>query len=155
MSKMRYLGIDFGATTGVAELHEDGEWAETYRWTLAGGPQMEGHRYREFAALVEKLLSGRCRVVFEEPSFHRGGAAGKQNAGYRALLMAACERAVVPYASVPVGTLKKFASEVTSIPAGKGKLREQAIQHGAREPVTHDEADAYWLAVYGRDALEW
>lgn len=156
---MTYLGVDFGASTGVCILHGNSAHADTL--ALPKGPQNESTRYYSFRLEMANYLVGGSgiRVVFEEPSFHRGGAAGKQNAGYRALLMEVCEYYGTPFASVPVATLKAFARERTGIPS-TGKLIAAAHAHAQSEghalgEIDDNAADAYWLAVYGRDALSW
>jgi hypothetical protein len=152
-----YLGIDFGQRTGVCVMIEDGVLTSTFH--LPEGADKEGARYVEFGRILGEPEPGARRVIFEEPSFHRGGAPGKQNAGYRAILMAWCELHNLPYASVPVPTLKAFARERTGLPC-KGKLTQAAHAHAATEghklrEIDDNAADAYWLAIYGRDALTW
>jgi hypothetical protein len=154
---MTYLGIDFGQRTGVCSLSGGLVFVET--WDLPKGPENEGLRYGWFRNRLTGEIDPSTRVVFEDPAFHRGGPAGKQSAGYRAILMLTCEEMGVSYASVPVATLKAFARERTGLPC-KGKLIDAAHAHAATEghelgEIDDNAADAYWLAIYGRDALSW
>jgi Holliday junction resolvasome RuvABC endonuclease subunit len=64
-----------------------------------------------------------------------------------------CERAKIPYTSIPVATIKREAT-------GKGNADKDAMVAAARarwpgfEPATDDEADARFLALAAARELE-
>jgi len=86
------------------------------------------------------------QIVYEEVSFHKSTYAAQIYGGYLAHLTALAEEEDIPYSSVPVTTLKKYAT-------GKGNANKKqmiaAVQKRLKlEPHTSDEADAIWLLEY-------
>ena len=57
----------------------------------------------------------------------------------------------IPYAGIPVGTLKKYATGKGN--AGKPAMIAAACAKGW-EPVDHNEADALWILDYAVNVLK-
>lgn len=139
------LALDLGTKTGWA-THSAGGIAsgvqEFKNSRFSGG----GMRYLKF----EKWLSEMPRpdqVIFEEVRRHRGTDAAHVYGGLMAVVTKWCENQQIPYAAVPVGTIKKSWTGNGS--ANKNKMIDEAKKRGFN-PTDDNEADAlallhYWL----------
>jgi Holliday junction resolvasome RuvABC endonuclease subunit len=84
------------------------------------------------------------RVYFEEVRRHLGTDAAHVYGGCLATVTAFCERRGIPYAGIPVGTVKKAAT-------GKGNADKGAVLAAARarwpdqDIADHNQADALWV----------
>jgi len=156
----RHIGIDLGTACGIA-------WTDDLKphallsdvWSLKGGRfEGGGMRYERFRVLLEELIrkapDERVFVWFEEVRRHIGTDAAHVYGGLLAMLGATCERLDVPYAGIPVGTIKKRAT-------GKGNAGKPAMIEAANEAfhvegpaITDDNvADAIWCLQCGLDQM--
>lgn len=145
----RILALDLGTTTGWAlALSPDNVISGT--WDLKpkrfeGG----GMRAVRFTRYLDELAGESRdrfdRIVFEEVRRHSGVDAAHVYGGLMMTLQAWCERErQIPYAGVPVGAIKKFATEKGN--ANKAAMIA-AVQSWGYTGVTDDnQADAIALA---------
>ena len=105
-------------------------------------------RFRGWLAEVATLSGGLARIVFEEVRAHAGTDAAHLYGGWLAHLAAWCEEHDVPYAGVPVGTIKRYAT-------GKGSANKAAMMEAMRArgylPADDNEADAIALLLWATD----
>lgn len=144
---MRILGIDPGSRTGWALL-EAGERLASGTWDLSkldGGARL----VRLQDALRDTITVARVDLVAYEVVMGHGPSGSLAAHLYGAIvgvLLLTCARLQVPTRGVHVGTAKKLAT-------GSGKADKRAMVRAARDrwgiPVTHDEADALWIALAG------
>jgi Holliday junction resolvasome RuvABC endonuclease subunit len=144
---MRILAIDPGTNCGWATT--DGRGVISGVWNLKGG-RFEGAGMR-FVRLRNYLdeVGPVDRVVFEEVRRHLGTDAAHIYGGIVAVVMAFCEERGIPYEGIPVGTIKKRATN-------KGNANKEAMVEAARERWPEfngddNEADARWLLVVAAD----
>ena len=139
------LALDLGTKTGFATQTKGGITSGVQEFKnnrFSGG----GMRYLKF----EKWLSEMPRpdqVIFEEVRRHRGTDAAHVYGGLMAVLTKFCEAQQIPYAAVPVGTIKK--SWTGNGNASKDLMIDKAKKRGFN-PTDDNEADAlallhYWL----------
>ena len=147
---MRVIGIDPGTNCGWA-VYDNGTMTAGV-WDLKprrfeGG----GMRYVRFRRLFTELLGdGADLVAFEEVRKHMGVDAAHVYGGIVSHLQAVCEESgPVPYAAIPVGSVKKAAT-------GKGNADKLAMIAAANSrwglrlgPKDDDEADARWICLLG------
>ena len=137
------LALDLGTHTGWAAWTGasvvSGAWDFTPR-RFDGG----GMRFLRFQALLRHALDDLRaeRVFYEEVRAHAGTDAAHIYGGLWAVLTAHCESRQIPYAGVPVATIKRHAT-------GKGNASKAAMLDAARHrgwnPADDNEADALWL----------
>jgi Holliday junction resolvasome RuvABC endonuclease subunit len=140
------LCLDLGTVTG---------WAMCTDRILASGTvdfknnrfEGGGMRYLRFIRWLEDVRDSNppvC-VFFEEVRRHRGTDAAHCYGGFMASLTAWCEEHSIPYAGVPVGTIKKHATGKGN--ANKKLMIEAAIAKG-HNPADDNEADAICLSYW-------
>lgn len=103
---MSVLALDLGTKTGwCADPIAHGVW-DLKPGRFEGG----GMRFVRFRRNLNDVLKlgDLSQVVFEEVRAHKGVDAAHVYGGLTATLQAWCEDAAIPYAAVPVGTIKKF-----------------------------------------------
>ena len=83
-------------------------------------------------------------------AIYKGIDAAHCYGGFLASLCAWCELHGIPYAGVPVGTIKKHATGKGN--ANKETMIESAVNRGHR-PKDDNEADAISLAYYTIEAI--
>lgn len=142
---MRVLGIDPASKTGWAVL-DDGARLAGGTWDLGkldGGARL----VRLQDALRDTITVARVDLVAYEAVMGHGPSGSLATHLYGAIigvLLLTCARLRVPTVGVHVGTAKKLAT-------GSGKADKRAMVRAARDrwglPVTHDEADALWIAA--------
>lgn len=147
---MLYLGIDPGTNCGWAIMDKSLVVKANGHWNLKGGRfEGGGMRYVRFRSYVQALLDAYPeikQVGFEEVRMHMGVDAAHVYGGIVASLTALLEERKIPYAGIPVGTVKKRAT-------GKGNASKDAMVSTALRQwplfteLTEDEADALWIAV--------
>lgn len=148
---MKILAIDPGTHCGWA-LYADGVTASGV-WNLRGG-RFEGGGMR-FVRLQQYLeaIGPVDQVYFEEVRRHLGTDAAHIYGGIIAVLAAHCEHRGIPYAGIPVGTVKKRAT-------GKGNADKDAMLAAARarwpeQTVLDDnQADALWILETAMRAMQ-
>ena len=138
------LALDLGTTTGWA-LRLDGQVFSGTVSLKPGRYEGGGMRYLRFTNWLTEIdrLSGPVTAIwFEEVRRHAGTDAAHVYGGLMATLTAWAELRGVPYAGVPVGTIKKHAT-------GKGNANKDAMIEAARArgftPADDNEADALAL----------
>jgi Holliday junction resolvasome RuvABC endonuclease subunit len=139
------MALDLGQKTGWAVRNTDGAIAsgtvefKPSRWEGGG---MIYLRFRAWLQEVDETAGGVGAVYFEEVRSHRGVAAAHAYGGFLAHLTAWAEANKIPYAGVPVGTIKRYA-------AGKGNADKCAVIAAIRalgfDPRDDNEADALAL----------
>lgn len=147
------LALDLGQKTGWAARNADGAVASGTAEFKPGrfeGGRMVFLRFRAWLQGVDATTGGVGAVYFEEVRSHRGVAAAHAYGGFLAHLTAWAEANKVPYAGVPVGTIKRHAT-------GNGSADKEAVIAAVRalgfDPADDNEADAlaplYWALRNG------
>ena len=141
------LALDLGTTTGWA-MHlpcgSNVSGSQSFKPDRYSGA---GMRYLVFRKWLDTLYSMYPfeAIYFEEVRRHAGVDAAHAYGGFMAHLQAWAEDKQVPYAGVPVGTIKKHMT-------GKGNANKEAMIQAARDkghqPVDDNEADAIGLLYY-------
>jgi Holliday junction resolvasome RuvABC endonuclease subunit len=139
------LALDLGQKTGWAVRNTDGAIAngtvefKPSRWEGGG---MIYLRFRAWLQEVDETAGGVGTVYFEEVRSHRGVAAAHVYGGFLAHLTAWAEANKIPYAGVPVGTIKRHVT-------GRGNADKDAVIAAVRalgfDPGDDNEADALAL----------
>ena len=136
------LALDLGTTTGWAIRGFDGLITSGTASFKPGRYDGGGMRYLRFTNWLTELdrLSGPIATIwFEEVRRHAGTDAAHVYGGLMASLTSWGELRGIPYAGVPVGTIKYHAT-------GKGNAPKQAMIAAARahgfSPADDNEADA-------------
>ena len=139
------LALDLGQKTGWAVRNAEGAIAsgtvefKPSRWEGGG---MAYLRFRAWLQEVDETAGAIGAVYFEEVRSHRGVAAAHAYGGFLAHLTAWAEANRIPYAGVPVGTIKRHVT-------GKGNADKDAVIAAVRalgfEPKVDNEADALAL----------
>jgi Holliday junction resolvasome RuvABC endonuclease subunit len=151
------LALDLGTTTGWALRDRSGHitsGAVCFRPQRFEGGGMRFLRFRRWIAEIQQSVSEIQFLYFEEVRRHAGVDAAHAYGGFLATLTAWCEHHGIPYAGVPVGTIKKHAT-------GRGNARKDAMLAAARarghSPADDNEADALALlhwAIQHHDAAQ-
>ena len=146
------LALDLGTTTGWALRSQDGgitSGTMTFRPGRFEGGGMRYLRFRGWLGEVANLSGGLTRIAFEEVRRHAGTDAAHAYGGFLAHLAAWCEEAGIPYAGVPVGTIKRFAT-------GRGNADKAAMVAAMRArgfaPTDDNEADAIALLLWATES---
>lgn len=145
---MKLVAIDPGTACGWAVRTEtsagvswdSGTWDLSARRHEGGG--MRFLRLRRY--LGELLATQPDALVYEEVRRHMGVDAAHVYGGIVAVLAAECESRSIPYAGIPVGTVKKHAT-------GKGNADKEKMLAAARAKWPgwdgdDNEADARFIA---------
>ena len=139
------LALDLGTSTGWALRTADGGIASGTQSFKPGRFEGGGMRYLRFRRWLTELKATQDAlgaVYFEEVRRHLGVDAAHAYGGFLATLTAWCEHHQIPYAGVPVGTIKKHAT-------GKGNASKEEMIAAARargnDPEDANAADALAL----------
>jgi crossover junction endodeoxyribonuclease RuvC len=145
------LSLDLGTTTGYAVGKPDNVISGTFNLAPGRGDG-GGMRFVKFRArLIEMHAAMNIEIVFyEEVRRHIGTAAAHVYGGLQATLTSWCEENKIPYEAVPVGTIKKFATNKGN--ASKEQMID-AVREWGYEPADDNEADA--LALFHCKAVEY
>ena len=145
------LALDLGTTTGWAIRDFDGLITSGTASFKPGRYDGGGMRYLRFTNWLTELdrLSGPIATIwFEEVRRHAGTDAAHVYGGLMASLTSWGELRGIPYAGVPVGTIKHHAT-------GKGNAPKQAMIAAARahgfSPADDNEADAIAILNWAID----
>lgn len=147
------LGIDPGTKCGWALVTDEGELVGSGWWSLAprrheGG----GMRYVRLRNYLDRGFRSVDELYYEEVSHHAGTTAAHVYGGIVAVVQSFCEKHMIPYSGIPVGTVKKYATG-TGI-ANKKQMVEAARERFPEHEIeTADEADAIWIALAGWEGL--
>ena len=146
-----YVGIDPGRLTGYACISRYDTYVTT--WDLGEDPYPV-RLHRLWLEMEYDWASGRARgrslVCYEQPA-RMQGVAGQHIAGYLAVIQLECERLGIMSYPVNQQTLKAFARATSGHdgPMTKEAMISTAQAMGAK-PDDDNQADAWWLAEYGR-----
>ena len=139
------LALDLGTTTGWALRAADGlvtSGTVSFRPGRYDGGGMRYLRFTNWLAEIERLSGPIAAIWFEEVRRHAGTDAAHVYGGLMATLTAWAELRGVPYAGVPVGTIKRHAT-------GHGNAPKAAMIAAAQargfSPADDNEADALAL----------
>ena len=146
------LALDLGTTFGWALQPINGPIAHGWKSLKGGRYEGGGMRYLRFSSWLVEMhsMSGEFSAVyFEEVRRHASTDAAHVYGGLLATLTAWCESRNIPYAGVPVGTIKKHATNKGNANKEAMVAAMQALGHG----VTDDnEADALALLHWALEA---
>ena len=136
------LALDLGTTTGWALRTADGLFTSgtvSFRPSRYDGGGMRYLRFTNWLTELDQLSGPIAAIWYEEVRAHAGTDAAHVFGGLMATLTSWGELRGVPYAGVPVGTIKRHW-------AGKGNAPKQAMIAAARArgfaPADDNEADA-------------
>jgi len=145
------LALDLGTTTGFATKTPAGNIVsgiQSFKQSRFDGGGMRFLKFKRW--LTEIKQSGVSEVYYEAVRRHAGTDAAHCYGGYLATLQLWCEQHEIPYAGVPVGTIKKFA-------CGNGRASKQEMIDFASskgfKTKTHDEADAIAILFYVTESM--
>lgn len=140
--------LDLGTSTGWALLNEYGSIASgtaNFKPHRFEGGGMRYLRFKHWLTETKNVSGQIDAVYFEEVRRHAGVDAAHAYGGFLAHLTAWCEHHNIPYAGVPVGTIKRFIT-------GKGNADKKAviaaIQSKGFHPQDDNEADALALLLW-------
>ena len=142
------LALDLGTTAGWALRGHDGLIASgtvSFRPGRYDGGGMRYLRFTNWLTEIDRLSGPIAAIWYEEVRSHRGTDASHVYGGLMATQTAWAELRGVPYAGVPVGTIKRHA-------AGKGNAGKEAVIAAMRArgyaPADDNEADALTLLFW-------
>ena len=137
------LALDLGTKTGWATFDGKNRFSGMQHFKndrFSGG----GMRYLKFRKWLDTLPPV-SHVVYEEVRRHAATDAAHVYGGLMAVITSWCEERALPYAGVPVGTIKKHW-------CGKGNANKLAMIHEAKkrgyEAEDDNEVDALALLDY-------
>lgn len=137
------MGVDPGSRCGIAFLSMEGTYIASRTLNLSPGRhQGGGARFLKFQNFLNGIPEDCTFVAYELVRRHLGTDAAHIYGGLIAVLTAWCEQRGIPYAGIPVGTVKKFAT-------GKGNASKHQMMLAAQpfKAVGDDnEADAIHVA---------
>jgi Holliday junction resolvasome RuvABC endonuclease subunit len=140
------LALDLGTQTGWAIANSSGaitSGTQSFRPQRFEGGGMRYLRFRRWLDEMHQLTSI-SEVHFEEVRRHQGVDAAHVYGGLLGQLSAWCEQHQVPYAGVPVGTIKRSVT-------GSGNASKAAViaavQRQGFAPKDDNEADAIALLL--------
>lgn len=142
------LALDLGTSTGWALRAPDGlitSGTASFKPGRYDGGGMRYLRFTNWLTEIDRLSGPIAAIWFEEVRRHAGTDAAHVYGGLMATLTAWAELRGVPYAGVPVGTIKRHAT-------GKGNAPKEAMIASARargfSPADDNEADAIALLLW-------
>ena len=142
------LALDLGTTSGWALKAADGSIISGSKTFRPGRFEGGGMRYLRFTDWLNELNDHAgpfTAIWFEEVRRHTGVDAAHAYGGFLATLTQWAEKYSVPYAGVPVGTIKKHVT-------GKGNSSKdamiKAVQARGFKPQDDNEADAISLLLW-------
>jgi hypothetical protein len=151
VGKRTLLALDLGTTTGWALRSSDcliTSGTASFRNGRFDGGGMRYLRFTNWLGEIEKLSGPIAAIWFEEVRRHAGTDAAHVYGGLMATLTSWSELRGVPYAGVPVGTIKRFAT-------GKGNAKNDAMIAAARSrgfsPADDNEADAIAILLWAME----
>ncbi len=147
-AKHTILALDLGTTTGWALLSYDGlitSGTVSFKPGRFDGGGMRYLRFTNWLTEIDRLSGPIAAIWFEEVRRHAGTDASHIYGGLMATLTAWAELRGVPYAGVPVGTIKHHAT-------GKGNANKDVMMAAIRargfSPADDNEADAIALLLW-------
>lgn len=148
------LALDLGTKTGWS-LYKDGQitsGSQSFKTDRIDGGGMRYLRFQRWLAALKKEHKVIHEIYFEEVRRHAGTQAAHVYGGFMSVLTMWCEEWTIPYQSVPVGTIKLFAT-------GKGNASKEMMIEAAQKldfnVSSDDEADAVHLLRYAIDSANY
>lgn len=145
------LALDLGTSTGWALLTPERRivsGTESFKPGRFEGGGMRFLRFRRWLAELKTTAEPIGAAYFEEVRRHAGVDAAHAYGGFLATLTAWCEHHQIPYAGVPVGTIKRHAT-------GKGNSDKATMIAAAQArgftPADDNEADALALLAWAME----
>jgi len=142
------LALDLGTSTGWALRGPDGlitSGTASFRPNRFDGGGMRYLRFTNWLAELNMLSGPIAAIWFEEVRRHVGTDAAHIYGGLMATLTAWAELRGIPYAGVPVGTIKRHATS-------KGNADKTAVMAAIRargfSPTDDNEADAIAILLW-------
>jgi Holliday junction resolvasome RuvABC endonuclease subunit len=141
------LALDLGTTTGWAVRHESGRVTSGTVTFKPSRYEGGGMRFLRFARWLDEMSNAGAieAILFEEVRRHAGTDAAHIYGGFLAHLTAWAEHHRIPYAGIPVGTIKRAAT-------GKGNASKDdmiaATRRAGYAPTDDNEADAIAIALH-------
>ena len=142
------LALDLGTTTGWALRGHDGlitSGTTSFKPGRFDGGGMRYLRFTNWLTELDRLSGPIAAIYYEEVRRHIGTDAAHVFGGLMASLTSWAELRGVPYAGVPVGTIKRHVT-------GKGNAPKQAMIDAARargfSPADDNEADAIAILLW-------
>ena len=152
MTDRAILALDLGTATGWAMRDASGLIVSGTASFKPGRYDGGGMRYLRFSRWLEELAGQAGSfggIWFEEVRRHAGTDAAHVYGVLMATLTAWAELRGIPYAGIPVGTIKKHAT-------GKGNANKEAMIAAAEargfKPADDNEADAIALLHFVLEA---
>lgn len=146
---MNILAIDPGTKCGWA-VHRNGKLEFSGVWDLKiqrhEGEGIRWIRFRKFLDLLDNI----DLVAFEEVRRHAGVTAAHVYGAMVATITAWAETYKIQYVSVPVGTIKKFATGKGN--ADKEQMIEACVNKLNKQPIDDNEADALWILEWAKES---
>lgn len=144
---MTHLALDLGTATGycvgMQANHISGEWNMKGGRFEGGG--MRFVHFRKYLNDIHAAYPDLARVYYEEVRRHAGVSAAHAYGGYLATLTAWCEEKSLPYAGLPVGSIKSFWTGKGN--ASKEMMIAECLDRGYA-PKGDNEADAVAIFHY-------
>lgn len=140
------VGIDPGTNCGWAILN-NGKRVASGVWELRGGRhEGGGMRYLRCRRYFEELLANNSidAVGYEEVRRHKGVDAAHIYGGIVGQITAVCEDKGIPFAAIPVATIKRIATGRGN--ASKDDMIDAANARWLTNITDDNEADALWIA---------
>jgi len=142
------LALDLGTTTGWA-LRVGGGTVHSGSVSFRGGRfDGGGMRFLRFRGFLDGILANAGQIdaiYFEEVRRHLGTDAAHLYGGFLATLSTWCEERRIPYAGVPVGSIKRHVT-------GKGNADKALVIEAVRargfDPEDDNEADALAILLW-------
>ena len=145
------LALDLGTTSGWALRDRTGRitsGSQSFKPQRFEGGGMRYLRFGRWISEIQTSVSELQFLYFEEVRRHAGTDAAHVYGGLMATLTAWAELRGVPYAGVPVGTIKRFAT-------GKGNASKDAVLAAMRQrgfqPADDNEADAIAILLWAME----
>lgn len=142
------LALDLGTSTGWAIRGADGlvtSGTVSFRPGRYDGGGMRYLRFGNWLTELDRLSGPLSGIWFEEVRRHLGTDAAHVYGGLMATLTSWAELRGVPYAGVPVGTIKRHVTGLGNAPKASVVA---AIRDRGFAPENDDEADALALLLW-------
>ena len=141
------LALDLGTQTGFAQCYTENGKLKVEGGSVSFKPQKydgAGMRYLKFVNWLDQLTiyNNIDAVYYESVRKHIGIDAAHVYGGLMATLASWCEKRKIPYAGVPVGTIKKHITGSGN--ASKDEVIAAVVAKGFK-PIDHNHADALAL----------
>ena len=142
------VALDPGTQTGWAARLRTGVVISDSTCLAVGRHMGAGTKFLELSKLLsqlETICQGIDLLVLEDVMAHSGTLAAQTYGGFLATIIAWCDNRGISYVSVPVGTIKKFATGHGN--ASKAMMMEAAKSKGFLIK-DHNQADAIALLFW-------